>query len=120
MNDTIIYTSLTLDFFCLYLYNTHNMRKNKFNRRPQRQKKRDFGPKDTGLTVYVREGNVDGALKKFKRKVKNAGIMEDLKKKEFFQTRREGRRLGLQKTIRRQKRINESLKGLGFTKRGRI
>ena len=35
------------------------MRKNKFNRRPQRQKKRDFENKDTGLTVYVREGNVD-------------------------------------------------------------
>ena len=29
--------------------------------------------------------------------------MEDLKKREFFQTRREGRRLSLQKTIRRQK-----------------
>ena len=38
------------------------MRKNNYNRRPQRPKKRRYdGPKDTGLTVYVRDGNVDQA-----------------------------------------------------------
>ena len=58
------------------------MRKNNYNRRPQRPKKRRYdGPKDTGLTVYVREGNVDQALRKFKKKVKTAGVIEDLKKK---------------------------------------
>ena len=87
------------------------MRKNNYNRRPQRPKKRRYdGPKDTGLTVYVREGNVDQALRKFKKKVKIAGVIEDLKKKEFFVTRREKRRLLKDKAIRRQKRANEEFK----------
>ena len=57
----------------------------KFNRRIQKPKsfdrkpkKKYTGPKDTGLTVYVREGNVDRALRTFKKKVKNANIMQDL------------------------------------------
>ena len=87
------------------------MRINNYNRRPQRPKKRRYdGPKDTGLTVYVRDGNVDQALRKFKKKVKTAGIIEDLKKKEFFVTRREKRRLLKDKAIRRQKRANEEFK----------
>ena len=99
----------------------------KFNRRIQKPKSFDIkpkkkytGPKDTGLTVYVREGNVDRALRTFKKKVKNANIMQDLKDREFFQTRREKRRLLKDKAIRRQKRENENNKGLGFTKRGRF
>ena len=93
----------------------------KFNRRIQKPKsfdrkpkKKYTGPKDTGLTVYVREGNVDRALRTFKKKVKNANIMQDLKDREFFQTRREKRRLLKDKAIRRQKRENENNKGLGF------
>ena len=58
--------------------------------------------------MYVREGNVDQALRKFKKKVKTA--YEDLKKKEFFVTRREKRRLLKDKAIRRQKRANEEFK----------
>ena len=46
--------------------------------------------------------------------------MQDLKDREFFQTRREKRRLLKDKAIRRQKRENENNKGLGFTKRGRF
>ena len=99
----------------------------KFNRRIQKPKsfdrkpkKKYTGPKDTGLTVYVREGNGDRALRTFKKKVKNANIMQDLKDREFFQTRREKRRLLKDKAIRRQKRENENNKGLGFTKRGRF
>ena len=88
-----------------------------FDRKP---KKKYTGPKDTGLSVYVREGNVDRALRTFKKKVKNANIMQDLKDREFFQTRREKRRLLKDKAIRRQKRENENNKGLGFTKRGRF
>ena len=84
------------------------------------QKRRKKKKQSTLLYVDATNKSYERAISEFKRKVKNAGIMEDLKKREFFQTRREGRRLSLQKTIRRQKRINESLKGLGFTKRGRI
>jgi|TARA_Y200000002_G_scaffold119093_1_gene97558 ribosomal protein S21 len=95
-----------------------------YNRRPQKPKSFDrkkrkpyTGPKDTGLTVYVRDGNFDRALRTFKKKVKNANIMQDLKDREFFQTRRELRRLQKDKAIRRQKRENENNKGLGSYKR---
>ena len=43
--------------------------------------------------------------------------MQDLKDREFFQTRRELRRLQKDKAIRRQKRENENNKGLGSYKR---
>ena len=54
----------------------------KFNRRIQKPKsfdrkpkKKYTGPKDTGLSVYVREGNVDRALRTFKKKVKKSKKM---------------------------------------------
>ena len=43
-------------------------------------------PKDKaqGLSVTVFNNNVDGALRILKKKVKNSGIMLDLKKKEYY------------------------------------
>ena len=52
------------------------------------RKRRNFRkkPKDTaqGLSVTVFNNNVDGALKVLKRKVKNSGMMLDLKKKAYY------------------------------------
>ena len=52
------------------------------------RKRRNFRkkPKDNavGLSVTVFNNNVDGALKVLKRKVKNSGMMLDLKKKTFY------------------------------------
>ena len=52
------------------------------------KKRRNFRkrPKDTaqGLSVTVYNNNVEEALKRLKRKVKNSDIMQDLRKKEFF------------------------------------
>ena len=79
------------------------MRKNFRNRRPQKPKKK-FYPKDIGLKVTVRDGNVDAALRVLKKKVKKDGMLQTLKEKEFFQTRRTKRRLLKAKAIRRRKR----------------
>ena len=38
-----------------------------------------------GLRVEVKNNNVDFALKKFKRMVKNSGLMLDLKKKSYYE-----------------------------------
>ena len=39
-----------------------------------------------GSKVYVKDGeNITSALRKFKRKVEAAGILEDLRKKEFYE-----------------------------------
>jgi small subunit ribosomal protein S21 len=45
-----------------------------------------FQNKLTGSTVFVREGEpVEKALRKFKRKIEEAGTLETLRKKEFFE-----------------------------------
>ena len=43
-------------------------------------------PKDTaqGLSVTVFNNNVEEALKRLKRKVKNSDLMQDLRKREYF------------------------------------
>ena len=84
------------------------MRKTFHNRRPQRPKPKVW-PKDGAREVTVRNGDVETALKIFKRKVKKSNILFDLKKKEFFETRRETRRTAKLKAIRRvhKKRIKD-------------
>ena len=53
------------------------------------RKRRNFRkkPKDNakGLSVTVFNNNVEGALKVLKRKVKNANLMLDLKKKAYYE-----------------------------------
>ena len=51
-------------------------RKN-FKRRPKE--------KTMGLQVKVYNNNIEGALKKFKKMVKNSGIMLELKKKSYYE-----------------------------------
>lgn len=80
------------------------MRKSNFNRRPQRPKPKVW-PKDGARQVTVRNDDFDTALKIFKRKVKKSDILFDLKKREFFETRREKRRATKLKAIRRVKKL---------------
>lgn len=54
------------------------------------------------LTVKVRNGQVDKALKRFKRKVKDEGIIRDFRKHEFYQKPSEKRR------AKRKRRKNNS------------
>ena len=53
------------------------------------RKRRNFRkrPKDNaqGLSVKVWNNNVEGALKVFKRKVKDSNLMLDLKKKAYYE-----------------------------------
>ena len=77
------------------------MRKNFNNRRPQRPK-RKFYPKDVGLKVTVRDGNVD--VLRVLKKVKKANLIQEIKDREFYQTRNEKRRIAKNKAIRRVKR----------------
>ena len=43
-------------------------------------------PKDTavGLSVTVYNNNIEEALKRFKRKVKNSNVIQELREKEYF------------------------------------
>lgn len=38
-----------------------------------------------GLRVEVRNGDVNGALRRFKKKVQDSGILQELKEREFYE-----------------------------------
>jgi len=41
--------------------------------------------KKSGLTVEVRNGNVESALRKFKRKVQDSGILQDIRDRQQYE-----------------------------------
>jgi len=62
--------------------------KNKYDRKP---KDRDDRPK--GLAVEVRNGNLEQALRVFKRKVRKSGLIQELRDREFYTKPSERRKL---------------------------
>lgn len=45
----------------------------------------DRPKRSRGLSVYVKDDNVEKALRKFKKKVSDTGILQTLKEKEFYE-----------------------------------
>jgi small subunit ribosomal protein S21 len=45
----------------------------------------DSRDKKRGLTVYVSYDNVDKALRKFKKKVQDTGLLQHLRDREFYE-----------------------------------
>ena len=58
----------------------------------------------SGLRVEVRNNDVNKALRKFKKKVAEDGILQDLRKREYFESKGTKRRLEKQAAIRRYKK----------------
>ena len=65
--------------------------------------------KSIGLCVEVRNNNIEGALKKFKRKVKESGLMVELRDRQYYEKPSEKRRRekNLSKSRQRYKVIKE-------------
>ena len=65
--------------------------------------------KSRGLYVEVRKNNIEGALKKFKRKVKESGLMVELRDRQYCEKPSEKRRRekNLSKSRQRYKVIKE-------------
>ena len=65
--------------------------------------------KSRGLYVEVRNNNIEGALKKFKRKVKDSGLMVELRDRQYYEKPSEKRRriTNLAKSRQRYKTIKE-------------
>jgi len=59
------------------------VRKNKFNYRPKWDNKPKEQPK--GLCVEVRNGDVNKALRIFKKKVQEAGIIQEVRERQFYE-----------------------------------
>ena len=58
-------------------YNKRGYKKKNFKKRPKKEMQ--------GLCVEVYNNNIEGALKIFKKKVKESKLMLDLKKKSYFE-----------------------------------
>jgi len=56
-------------------------RNNNYGRRPQKPK--DFERKQ-GLTVEVRNNDINWALRKFKKKVQEDGVLQEYKERQFY------------------------------------
>ncbi|OGC04239.1 30S ribosomal protein S21 [candidate division WOR-1 bacterium RIFOXYA12_FULL_43_27] len=56
--------------------------------------------------VEVRNNELEKALRKFKSKVKQAGIIEEIKKRECYEKPSERRRKDLARAVRRQQQRN--------------
>lgn len=46
-----------------------------------------------GIAVEVRDGNIERAIRKLKRKVKDAGVLQEVKDRQFYIKKSEKRRL---------------------------
>ena len=62
------------------------------------------------MKVEVRNGNVEQALRIFKKKVQQEGILDDLREREFYRSKGEKRRHAKAAGIRRYKREEEKRK----------
>ena len=80
--------------------------------------KKSDSPQPKGLSVEVRNGDVGKALKLFKRKVQDSGILQELREREFYEkptTRRNRKKAA--GIARHKKRIAQE-QSLGNTRKG--
>lgn len=68
------------------------------------EKKKFQQEKPFGLQVPVFDGNVDQALRKLKKKVANAGLLLELKKREAYEKPTQKRKLKKTMAVKREKK----------------
>lgn len=73
-------------------------------------------------TVTVKDGQFEKALRKFKKKVQESGILDDLREREFYTKPTTKRRMAKNKATRRHQRQveQEELEGLRPPREGRL
>ncbi len=84
----------------------NNNHKKNFN-----SKKKPFVQQPLGNKVIVVDGNFDFALRKFKKKVQNSGLMDDIRKNEFFEKPTTKRKIKKAMAVKREKK-RQSLEAL--------
>lgn len=67
-------------------------------------KKKPFVKQPLGNKVIVVDGNFDFALRKFKKKIQNSGLMDDIRKKEFFEKPTSARKMKKAMAVKREKK----------------
>ena len=79
------------------------MKFNKYTSNPKSKFKKEY-PKVGGKEVIVEYDNVDQALRKFKKKIQNSGLLDDIKKKEFFEKPTNARKIKKAMAVKREKK----------------
>ena len=68
---------------------------------------RNEGPRISGIAVEVKNGQFERAMRKFKKKVTEAGIIQEVKERRFFvkpsEIKRKARDAGKKRWTRKQK-----------------
>ena len=80
------------------------------------QKMRTLNDGPRGLSVEVRNGDINSALRKFKKKVQDSGLLQELRAREFYEkptTKR--KREKAQAVSRWQKKVKQQEERLGIT-----
>ena len=90
-------------------YNRNKSRNNYSNfsnyKKPNRDNNRNNTPAPTGLQVFVREGeDINKALRKLKKKIERAGIMKEIRDRQYYQKPSEKKRTAKKAGIARWKK----------------
>jgi small subunit ribosomal protein S21 len=76
-------------------------------------KQQDHGPHIKGLSVEVRNNDVNYALRKFKKKVQEDGILQEVRKREFFEkpseTRKKAKAAGRARWLKKLRKRQQDL-----------
>ena len=76
------------------------------------KKRRTPDKRMPGTAVAVENGNVDKAIRKLKKKLQKENFFNEIRKREFFETRNEKRRKEIAESTRRCIRKREKLEKL--------
>jgi len=82
-----------------------------FNNNYNKPRKPNFKerPRDEGIKVTVRDGNLEKAMRIFKKKVQKAGILKDAKEKRFFEKPSEKKQRKKKEAVRRWRKLQKKL-----------
>ena len=82
---------------------TYN-KKNHDHKKNFNDKKTHFVQQPKGNKVLVVDGNFDFARRKFIKKIQNSGLLDDIRKKEFFEKPTSARKIKKAMAIKREKK----------------
>jgi small subunit ribosomal protein S21 len=99
-------------------YNKYYSNKTSSNYPRPREWNKNAAVRVPGLKVWVQHNDVDRALRKLKKKVANAGIVRELKEREYYEKPSERRRKEKARAIKRwEKKISTDLKKQAYIER---
>ena len=96
-------------------YNRAYKHKRQWNKGGERKPfvKKEFEPKPQGLTVIVRNNDVQKAMRKLKRMIKDDGLLDDIKNKSHYrkpsEIKREKRKAGRARWLKKRRDIKNQL-----------